>query len=345
MAGTTDLTKLQEDVVFQCKSGKGHLNITVNEVQVPEEIISKPERSAPDKSPDKLSDQGNHPPLEKAVEQKADDTKESLFSDHTDHPQESDYFAIENESDEDQGSASLVFRVNNNNAYVDTSNEIIGPTQVDTHPNPISTLGLVEVEALSSPIVPSGQPQCEENVDSTEHSNGHDSAQNDDENTDVPEEGVDDSINFPADDSSITNDDPFPFKKDITSHPFPEYNIPHNEQQVDNTSIDSGIHSSSSVLHEHDCGVDGNEHEHDCGVDGNEHEHGVYGIEHEEVGGQDNIVNEDVIYNQEVITLNCNMDVKKNLGSDCVLQAQGETKLVVSVQSNVEKNEIGPEVV
>ena len=197
---------------------------------------------------------------------------------------------------------------------------------MDTHPNPISTLGLVEVEALSSPIVPSGQPQCEENVDSTEHSNGHDSAQDDDEHTDVPEEGVDDSINFPADDSSITNDDPFPFEKDITSHSFPEYNIPQNEQEVENTSIDSGIHLSSSVLHEHD-----------FGVDGNEHEHGVDGIEHEEVGGQDNIVNEDVIYNQEVITLNHNMDVKKNLGSDCVVQAQGETKLVVSVQSNVEK--------
>ena len=70
-------------------------------------------------------------------------------------------------------------------------------------------------------------------------------------------------------------------------------------------------------------------HEHDFGVDDNEHEHGVDGIEHEEVGGQDNIVNEDVIYNQEVITLNRNMDVKKNLGSDCVVQAQGETKLVV----------------
>ena len=135
------------------------MNITVNEVQVPEEIISKPERSAPDKSPDKLSDQENHPPLEKAVEQKVDDTKESLFSDHADQPQESDYFATENESDGDQGSASPVFRVNNNNAQVDTSNEIIGPTQVDTHPNPILTLGLVEVEALSSPIGPSRQPQ------------------------------------------------------------------------------------------------------------------------------------------------------------------------------------------
>ena len=119
MAGTTDLTKQQEDVVLQCKSGKGHLKITVNEIQVSEEIISKPQ----------MSDKENHPPVEKAVEQKADDTKESLFSDHTDHPQESDYFATENDSAEDEGSTSPIFRVNNN-ADVDTSNEVIGPTQV-----------------------------------------------------------------------------------------------------------------------------------------------------------------------------------------------------------------------
>ena len=316
VAGTTDITKLQEDVVSQCKSGKGHLNITVNEIPVSEEINSKPQ----------MSDQENHPPVAEAVEQKVDDTKESLFSDHADQPQESDYFATKHNSAEDDGSASPIFRVNNN-AEVDTSNEVIGPTQVDTHPNPILTLGLVEVDALSSPILQSAQPQHEENVVSTEDSNGHYSTQDDDENIDVPGEGVDDSsINFPADDSSITNDDPFPFEKDITSHPFPEYNIPQNEEEVDNTSIDSGIHSSSSVQHEHD-----------FGVEGNEHEHGVYGVGNEEVGDQDNIVNEDVIYNQEVITLNRNGDVKKNLGSDCVVQAQGETKLVVSVQSNVEK--------
>ena len=316
VAGTTDITKLQEDVVLQCKSGKGYLNITVNEIPVSEEINSKPQ----------MSDQENHPLVAEAVEQKADDTKESLFSDHADQPQESDYFATKHNSAEDEGSASPVFRVNNN-AEVDTSNEVIGPTLVDTHRNPISTLGLVEVDALSSPILQSSQPQREENVVSIEDSNGHDSAQDDDENIDVPGEGVDDSsINFPADDYSITNDDPFPFEKDITSHPFLEYNIPQNEQEVDNTSIDSGIHSSSSVQHEHD-----------FGVEGNEHEHGVYGVGNEEVGDQDNIVNEDVIYNQEVITLNRNMDVKKNLGSDCVVQAQGETKLVVSVQSNVEK--------
>ena len=253
------------------------------------------------------------------MEQAADDTKDSLFSGKPDDPQESDYFATENETDGEAGSASPVFRVNNplptevddgkENAQVDTSNEIICPTQMHTGSDPISTVGLVEVEALSSPMVPSRQPQHDENVDATEQSNGHYS-----ENTDVPEEGVDDSINFPAYDSS--NEDPFPFEKDVTSHPFPEYNIPVDAKGEDNASVDSGIHSSSSVLHEHD-----------SGVDGDEHEHGVDGSEHEQVGGEQKIVNEDVIYNQEVITLNHNMDMKKNLGPDCVVQAQGDLNL------------------
>ena len=325
VAGTTDLKKLQEDVVLQSKSVKGHLNVTFNEVKVPDEKIPKPEMYAPDKSPEKLSDQEYHPPLDKSVEQAADDMKGSLFSGKPDYPQESDYFATENETDGEAGSVSPIFRVNNplpteaddgkENAQVDTSNEIICPTQMHTGSDLISTVGLVEVEALSSPMVPSRQPQHDENVNATEQSNGHDS-----ENTDVPEEGVDDSISFPADDSSINNEDPFLFKKDVTRHPFPEYNIPLDVKGEDNASIDSGIHSSSAVLHEHN-----------SGVDGDEHEHGVDGSEHEQVGGEQKIVNEDVIYNQEVITLNRNMDMKKNLGPDCVIQAQGESKLVVSV--------------
>ena len=135
---------------------------------------------------------------------------------------------------------------------------------------------------------------------------------------------MDDSINYHPDDSS--KEDPFLFKKDLTSHPFPQYNIPVDAKGKDNGSVDSGIHSSSSVLYEHD-----------FGVDGDEHEHGVDGSEHEQVGGAQKIVNEEVIYNQEVITLNCNMDMKKNLGPDRVVQAQGESKLVVSVQSNLDK--------
>ena len=115
-------------------------------------------------------------------------------------------------------------------------------------------------------------------------------------------------------------------ERDITSQPFPEYNIPVDVNREDNGSVDSGIHSPSSVLHEHNTGVYGDGHEHDVDVS-----------EHEQVGGAPAMVNEEVIYKQEVITLNRNMDVKKNLGSDCVVQAQGESKLVVSVQSNLEK--------
>ena len=156
-------------------------------------------------------------------------------------------------------------------------------------------------------------------VDAIEQSDGQD-----DENSDCPEEGVDDTFNYDPDDS--TNEDPFPLERDITSKPFPEYNIPVDVNGEDNGSVDSGIHSSSSVLREHDTGVNGDGHEHD-----------VDGSEHEQVGGAPAMVNEEVIYNQEVITLNRNMDVKKNLDSDCVVQAQGESKLVVSVQSNLEK--------
>ena len=329
VAGTTDLKKLQEDVVLQSKSVKGHLNVTFNEVKVPNENIAKPEMCAAEKSPEKLSDQENQPPLDKSVEQAADDMKDSLFSRKPDDPQESDYFATKSETDGEAGCSSPIFRADNplpteaddgkENAQVNTSNEIICPTQMHTGSDPISTVGLVEVEALSSPMVPSRQPQHDENVDATEQSDGHDY-----ENTDVAEEGVDDSINYHPDDSS--NEDPFPFEKDITSHPFPEYNIPVDAKGEDYGLADSGIHSSSSVLHEHD-----------SGADGDEHEHGVDGIEHEQVGGAQKIVNEEVIYNQEVITLNHNMDVKKNIGPNCVVQAQGESKLVVSVQSNLEK--------
>ena len=68
-------------------------------------------------------------------------------------------------------------------------------------------------------MVPSRQPQCDENVDAIEQSDGHDY-----ENSDCPEEGVDDTFNYDPDDS--TNEDPFPLERDITSQPFLEYNIP-----------------------------------------------------------------------------------------------------------------------
>ena len=315
MARTTDLTKIQQDVVLQSKAIKGHLNITMNAVH--DENVTKPDMSATDNCPKKVVDQENQSPQEKSVEQAADDTKDSLFSGNQDYTQESDYFVTDGEA----ASSSSIFRADdgNKNAPVDMSNEIICPTQRNTGSDPISTVGLVEIEALSSPMVPSGQPQCDDNVNAIENSDCQDN-----ENSDGPEEGVDDTFNYDPGDS--TNEDTYPFERDITSQPFPEYNIPVDVNGEDNGSVDSGIHSPSSVLHEHDTGVNGDGHEHD-----------VDGSEHEQVGGAPTMGNEELIYNQEVITLNRNMDVKKNLGSDCVVQAQGESKLVVSVQSNLDK--------
>ena len=74
VSGFTDLTKLQEDVVLQSKSVKGHLNVTMNEVH--DENFPKPDMSATDKFPEKVVDQENQPPLDKSVEQAADDTKD-----------------------------------------------------------------------------------------------------------------------------------------------------------------------------------------------------------------------------------------------------------------------------
>ena len=47
-------------------------------------------------------------------------------------------------------------------------------------------------------MVPSGQPHRDENVDAIEQSDGHD-----DENSDCPEEGVDDTFNYHPDDSTM----------------------------------------------------------------------------------------------------------------------------------------------
>ena len=93
VAGTTDLTKLQEDVVLQSKSVIGHLNVTMNEVH--DENFAKPDMSAPDKFPEKVVDQENQPPLDKSVEQASNDTKDSLFSRNPEYALESDYFATD----------------------------------------------------------------------------------------------------------------------------------------------------------------------------------------------------------------------------------------------------------
>ena len=76
--------------------------------------------------------------------------------------------------------------------------------------------------------------------------------------------------------------------------------------------------SPSSLLHEHD--------EHIGEGDT------ISGDDPEKEHGDDN-----VIYNQEVIKLNKDLNLERDIGYDCVIQAKGQSKLVVSVQSDLEK--------
>ena len=76
--------------------------------------------------------------------------------------------------------------------------------------------------------------------------------------------------------------------------------------------------SPSSLLHEHD--------EHIGEGDT------ISGDVPEKEHGDDN-----VIYNQEVIKLNKDLNLDRDIGSDCVIQAKGQSKLVVSVQLDLEK--------
>ena len=58
----------------------------------------------------------------------------------------------------------------------------------------------------------------------------------------------------------------------------------------------------------------------------------ISGDDPEKEYGDDN-----VIYNQEVIKLNKDLNLERDIGSDCVIQAKGQSKLVVLVQSDLEK--------
>ena len=94
-------------------------------------------------------------------------------------------------------------------------------------------------------------------------------------------------------------------------------------QSMNSSGIDSNVLSScspSSPLHEHD--------EHIVEGQGDN----ISGDLPEEEPGNDN-----VIYNQEVIKLNKDLNFERDIGSDCVIQAQGQSKVVVSVQSDLEK--------
>ena len=70
------------------------------------------------------------------------------------------------------------------------------------------------------------------------------------------------------------------------------------------------------------------------------HEHDEHIGEGDTINGDDpekELGNDNVIYNQEVIKLNKDLNLERDIGSDCVIQAKGQSKLVVSVQSDLEK--------
>ena len=90
------------------------------------------------------------------MDERPDDTKDSLFSGKDDVVNESDYFSSENENDLESVMGSPVFTVKQplplireaveDESVCDTSNEVIAPTQMRENSDLIYTVGLVEVD-------------------------------------------------------------------------------------------------------------------------------------------------------------------------------------------------------
>ena len=320
VAGTTDISQLQKDVVHDSKGMKGHLNLTYNDVKENEEPNVQSEVVTHEEPPVKPANGENS----EKVDEHPDDTKDSLFSGKDDVVNESDYFGSQNESDLESVMGSPVFTVKQplastreeveDESVCDTSNEVIAPTQMRENSDPISTVGLVEVDNLSSPVIPSGQVPPQKTTITAEEANAMDSSQDVDDNIVCPdnadspntskpdEDQIMDTVNAPQDESTINDEDTVP-------------------QTMNSSGIDSNVLSSpspSSLLHEHD---------EDVGEGDT-----ISGDDPEKEHGDDN-----VIYNQEVIKLNKDLNLERNIGSDCVIQAKGQSKLVVSVQSDLEK--------
>ena len=100
-------------------------------------------------------------------------------------------------------------------------------------------------------------------------------------------------------------------------------------QSMNTSGIDSNVLSSpspSSLLHEHD--------EHIGEGEGDT----ISGDVPEKEPGNDN-----VIYNQEVIKLNKDLNLERDIGSDCVIQAKGQSCCIGAIRFG--KNEIGSEIV
>ena len=182
VAGTTDISQLQKDVVCDSKGMKGHLNLTYNDVKENEEPNVQSEVVTCEEPPVKPANGENS----EKVNEHPDDTKDSLFSGKDDAVNESDYFSSQNESDLESVMGSPVFTVKQPLASIreevedesvcDTSNEVIVPTQMRENSDPISTVGLVEVDNLSSPVIPSGQVPPQETTMTAEEANAMDSS-------------------------------------------------------------------------------------------------------------------------------------------------------------------------
>ena len=123
----------------------------------------------------------------------------------------------------------------------DTSNEVIVP-QMRENSDPISTVRLMEVDNLSSPVIPSGQVPPQETTMTAEEANAMDSSQDADdnivcpENADSPDSSKPDedqimkSGNAPQEDSTINEEDAVP-------------------QSMNTSGIDSNVLSSPSPIH------------------------------------------------------------------------------------------------
>ena len=326
VAGMTDISQLQKDVVCDSKGMKGHLNVSYNDVKENEEPNVQSEVVPHEEPPVKPGNEENSEKVDEPLQERPDDMKDSLFSGKDEVVNESDYFGSENESDLESGMGSPVFTVKQqlpsireeaeDESVCDTSNEVIVPTQMRENSDPISTVRLVEVDNLSSPVIPSGQVPPQETTMIAEEANAMDSSQDADDNIICPQNAVspnsskpdEDQImksgNAPQEDSTINEEDAVP-------------------QSMNTSGIYSNVLSSpspSSLLHEHD--------EHIGEGEGDT----ISGDVPEKEPGNDN-----VIYNQEVIKLNKDLNLERDIGSDCVIQAKGQSKVVVSVQSDLEK--------
>ena len=333
VTGTPDLSKLKMDVVMQSKSSRGHLNIQMQE----------PAESSNQESEDKPEGEVDQQPVEKPVEENLNETKESLFSGRNE-VNESDYFASAPESELEASAGSPVFtskiplptipeKDNNEESQSDTSNELIPPTQVKS--DPISTVGLVEVDNLSSPVIPSGQVPNEESTVSVVAGSVPDSSKDENEEMDVtyehnvPDSSQDRENNFQP--FEAINQEDASRSEDMEADQ--EVNI-QESSNIDEEQVHTIMETQEQPTPNMDSsGKESNELKPACALLHDNHNNSDQGVITKNGGGSP----EGTIFNQEVIKLKKDLFVEKEVGSDCLIQAEGQSRVVVSVQSDIEK--------